>query len=505
MSEKATVAIYVLAFMQQESTDNIKKKAFSGAFWKFAERISAQLVMVVVTIVLARILLPEDYGTIAIVSIFFAFCNVIISGGLNSALIQKKNSDIIDYSTVLVASTFLAGCLYLIVFLCAPFIAGLYNKPILVPLFRIMAITFFIYGYKAVVSAYVSSNLLFKKFFYSTLTGTVVSGIIGVAMAIKGYGPWALAAQQMSNAIVDSVVLTLVTGFKVRWIFSWERFRPLFAYGWKILASSVIAVLYEEIKPLIVGYKYSDKDLAFYSNGKLYPQQLNSSISATLAAVLFPVIAKFQEDKSAVLNVTSRYMKMSSYVIAPVIIGFGFTADNFMSVFLTDKWLPAVPFARVFCFAYLLDLVQNGNLQAIRAIGRSDIILKLEIIKKTFYFIVIVIFIIFTNSPLLLASTEIICALAACMINAYPNRTLICYGYRKQVIDILPNIIIALIMGIVVYCVGLIEMNKALLLVAQVIVGFIVYLTLSIITKNPNYIYLKNLALSGLSRGKANG
>ena len=479
----------------QEETKEIKRKAFTGAMWKFAERISAQLVSIVVAIYLARLLLPDDYGVVAMVSIFFVFCNVIIDSGLNTALIQKNEVDAYDYATVLTASMVLAVFLYILLFYFSPLIASSFNKPILCPLFRVMGITFFINGYKSVVCSYVSRNLLFKKFFYATFSGTVFSGLIGIGAALAGWGPWALALQQIFNALIGTIVLVIVTRYKTVLFFSWHKFKPLFSYGWKIFGSSLLSATYGQIRPLIVGVKYSSSDLAYYTHGQQYPTIIDSSISSTLSAVLFPVISKFQNDKSAVLNITRRYMSLSSYIIMPLLIGFFATADTFVSLVLTDKWMPAVPFARVFCICYLFNIITEGNIQAIKAIGRSDIFLKLEFTKKSFYLLIILFFVLFTDSPLLLAISEILCTLVATIVNIFPNKRLINYGYRAQLMDLLPNLLCAIVMGIVVYYVGKINIDVGLLFPIQIIIGIIVYLMMCFFTGNNNYTYFKNLVV----------
>lgn len=476
--------------MNGEKKD-IKSKAFKGTLWKFTERLMSQVVSLIVSIVLARLLLPEDYGVVSIVTMFFALCNVLIDSGLNSALIQKKNADELDFSTVLACCMAMSVLLYAIVFAFAPLIARLYDLPVLLPLMRIMGLILFINSYFSVLSAYVSSTLQFKLFFYSNLSGVLFSALIGITLAYQGYGPWALTAQQLSYTFITTLVLNLVIKFRPSFKFSYERFRGLFDYGWKILISSIISVIYSKIKPLIVGYKYSTRDLAYYDNGQKYPDVLNSSITTTLSSVLFPVISKFQDDMNSVLSISRRYMKLSSFVVVPLLLGVYGVSENFVLVFLTDRWLPIVPYMRIFCIAYLLEFVQMGNLQAIRAIGRSDMVLKLEIIKKIFYFIVIILFIIFINSPKALAFTEVICNIAACCINAYPNRKLIKYGYRQQLKDVLPNFVLGIVMLLIILVVGCIQIeSKYFLLILQIILGIITYIIFALVTKNENLLYI---------------
>lgn len=472
------------------NSDNLKKKAFSGMIWKFLERICAQMVSLIVSIILARILMPNDYSVVSIVTIFFAFCNVFISGGLNTALIQKKDADAEDYSTVLHTSMLIALILYIIMFFSAPAIANLYDKQILVPVIRIMSLTFFINAFKSILSAYTSSNLQFRKFFFSTIIGTVVSAFVGIYMAVNGYGVWALVAQQITNSFLDTLILYFSTKYKILFKFSFKKLKSLFNYGWKIFVSSIISVIYDQINPLIVGIKYTANDLAYYNKGQNYPGLINSTISDTLQSVLFPIMSKVQDDKEVVLNVTRKYIKTASYIIFPMMIGLFSVSDVFVEVVLTEKWLPIVPYIQIFCFSYMLNIIQVGNLQAIKAIGRSDITLILEIVKKSFYFIIIIIFVFISKSPIVLALSSVVCTIFATLVNTYPNRKLLGYKYRYQLNDLLPNLIISILMGISVYFVKYIEMSKVLLLLLQVFIGIFVYILLSIITKNENLYYL---------------
>ena len=464
--------------------------ALTGVIWKFSERVGAQLVSLIVQIVLARLLSAEDYAVVGIITIFFAFCNILITGGLNTALIQKKDADIEDYSTVLHVSMILAGVLFVGMFFAAPLIARLYEKEILVLAIRIMSLTFFVNAFTSVLGAYVSSNLQFKKSFLATLVGSVVSAAVGIGMAKSGFGPWALIAQQMTNATCNAITLYCVARMKFVARISWTRFKKLFGYSSKIFAASIISVLYDQINPLIIGLKFTTADLAYYSKGRSFPGLMNSSISDTLSAVLFPVIAKVQDSTEAVLGVTRRYIKVSSYIIFPAMVGLSAVAEAFVLGVLTEKWLPIVPYIRIFSFTYMFNIIQMGNIQAIKAIGRSDISLVLEVLKKGLYFVIIAVFVYFSDSPIMLATSGVICTMVATVINTYPNRKLIGYTYRHQIGDLLPNFVLSMLMGAVVMVVGWLPVAPLLLLLIQAVVGGAVYVALSILFRNENFFYL---------------
>lgn len=489
--------------MEKLQSGNLKRKAFGGFVWSFMERISAQLVSLIVSIVLARLLLPEDYSVVGVATIFFAFADVIISSGLNTALIQKKDSTPTDYCTILYTTLGIAVLIYIILFFASPLIASAYEIALLVPVIRIMALTLIVNAVKSILMAYIANTLQFKKMFFATISATIVSAAVGIAMAKAGYGVWALVAQQMLNAAVSTVALFIITKFKILFVFSIKSFKELFGYGWKIFLTSLISVTYDQINPLIVGLKFSSVDLSFYTKGKSFPSVLNNTVGSTLSTVLFPVMSKVQDDFDAVLAITRRYIRVASYLIFPLMCGFFAVAQSFVRLLLTDKWLPAVPFIQIFCISYMFDIIQVGNLQTIKAIGRSDISLTMEIIKKVSYFFIILAFIFFSNSPITLAVSSIVCTVVATIINTYPNRKLIGYKYRYQIADIVPNLAISLIMGAVVLLMNRLNLAPLPLLASQLLAGVVLYLLLSVITKNENLKYLLKTAKQFLKRGKA--
>lgn len=475
---------------------NLKNKLLSGVFWKGLERIGAQLVSAIVTIVLARILLPDDYSVVSIVTIFFAFCNLFISSGLNVALIQKKDADMVDYSTVLTVNLAAAVLLYLIMFFGAPFIGDVFKKPVLKPIIRVMGITFFVNAYKSVLSAKMSSELKFKQFFVATITGTVISAVVGISMAKKGCGAWSLVAQQMTNSTIDTLILALVVKRRFGLKFSLERFKSLFDYGWKIIVASFISTAYDESKPLIVGIKFSTVDLAYYNKGLMFPSLINSIGNNTLSSTLFPVMSKLQDDKDAVLQLTRKYIRLSSFLVFPMMAGLAATSNALVSVLLTDKWLPIVPYMMIFCLCYAFDVIQIGNIQLMRAIGRSDILLKTEIIKKAVYLLIILAFLFFANSPIALAASSILSTVWATLVNTYPTRKLLNYTYKEQLMDILPNVITTMLMFIIVYSLRNVFGGSYITLVIQVLTGIVVYYFVNRVIHNQNLVLFVNTCRS---------
>lgn len=483
--------------------EQLKNKTFEGVIWKLSERFFAQFISLVVSIILARLLSPLDYAPISIITIFFAFADVFISSGLNTALIQKRNAEKEDYSTIFVFSFIVSLIIYLLIFIGAPVIANIYNQPILVSVFRVMGIVLIVNSSKSVICAYISSKLLFKKFFWSTIIGTLISAVIGIILAYRGYGVWSLVAQQLSNSIIDTIILFITTKVKFSFRFSIKRLRELYKFGFNIFIASFVGTIYDQISPLVIGVKFSPTDLSFYEKGRSFPSLINSAFNDSISAVVFPAMSKVQDEKENVLRFTRRFMRLSSFLIFPLMIGFFCVSDEFVILVLSNKWLGASIYIKIFSICYLFNIIQNGNLQAIKAIGRSDIVLRLEIIKKTVYLTVLITIIIISKSPAFIAVASVINTVIATVVNTYPNRKLIGYSYRMQVVDLLPNLVNAVFMGGCVYFVGkMISIGAIGSIIIKVITGFIVYIAAAIITNNSNLKYLLSLLNDILNRRK---
>lgn len=480
----------------------LRNQTVNSIIWKFLERLLAQGVSFVVTVVLARILTPDDYSVVSIVTVFFAFCNIIITGGLNTSLIRKKDSDIVDYSTIFFFSMLLASILYICMFCASPYIAILYDKPLLKPVIRVMGIIFFVFALKSVVYAYVAHNLQFKKFFWATLFGTLLSAVVGIALAMRGYGTWALIAQQLTNNIVDVIILLLVTRIKFRFVFSVSRLKYHINYSWKIFVASVIDTSYNQIKPLIIGIKYTTRDLAYYNKGDNFPTLVNTTISNTMSSVLFASFSKLQDDKASLLAAVRRYIKLSSYIMFPAMMGLFIVAEPLVQFLLTEKWLPVVPFMRIFCVVYMFDLIHVGNLHAIKALGRTDISLKLEIIKKTIYFALIIGFVAWSKSTIAFAFCNLACSLVGTIVNTYPNRKLLGYKYRYQFVDIAKTMLCTILMIVLVWLVSMINIHGFTLLIVQLITGVLTYILFSVLLKNDNLWYILDLLKSMVLKDK---
>lgn len=469
--------------------DKTKKSIISGMFWKFSERIAAQLVSLIVTIILARLLLPSDYGAVSLVMIFITIANVFVSDGFGSALIQKKDADQIDFSTVFYFSIVFSILLYGLIFALAPLVANFYDLPILIPVLRVLAIKVPIAAMNSVQQAYVSRNMLFKRFFYSTLIGTIASAVVGITLAYKGFGVWALVAQYLTNTIMDTLILWFTVKWRPKFVFSIKRLKSLFSYGWKLLVQSLIVTLYGNLRSLLIGKFYTTEDLAFYTKGSYYPNLIVVNVDSAMSAALFPAMAKEQMSKERVKNIARRATKLCSYIMSPLLIGFAVCADTFVMLFLTEKWLPIVPYIRIICVGLLFRAAQTATLQAMKAVGKSDYVLKIDIPVRIFG--IFIVLITMKLGVIYVAISEILVAIFGLLLYSYACNKVVKYSIKEIFSDFSWNVLSAAVMGIIVYFIPFIINNKPLiLLIVQVVVGGLFYLSISHITKNENYHYI---------------
>lgn len=460
----------------------------SNLIWRFAERCGAQLVTFVVSVVLARILAPEDYGQIALITVFTTIMQVFVDSGLGTALIQKKDADDLDFSSVFYFNFALCLILYAVMFVAAPFIAGFYDDNTLIPIIRVISLTIVISGVKGIQQSYVSRNMLFKKFFYSTLGGTILSSFFGIALAYAGFGVWAIVAQQLSNTTIDTLILWLTVKWRPKKVFSWRRLKGLLSFGWKMLASALLDTFYNNIRSLVIGKMYSSSDLAYYDQGKKFPNVIVSNINVSIDSVLLPTMASAQDDKLRVKSMMRRAIKTSTYIMAPLMMGLAFCAEPIVRLVLTDKWLPCVPFLRIFCITYMFYPIHTTNLNAIKAMGRSDLFFKLEIAKKIVGMILLLSTMWF--GVMAMAYSLLVSSVLSQIINSWPNRKLLNYDYLEQLKDILPGIILAVFMGFCVNLVSLLDLSNIVTLLIQIPLGAVIYIVSSALLHLESFKYL---------------
>ena len=475
-----------------------RSKVVSNLIWRFFERFGAQTVNIVVGIVLARKLGPGPAGDIAVILAVITILRVFADSGMGNALIQKKDPDDTDFSSVFFFNLGFSLILYAALFLAAPWIAGIYGNADYVPILRVLGLLVVVSGLFNVQQAYVAKTMQFKRFFFATLGGTLASCVLSIAMAYWGYGIWALVALHLVSYAVNTAILWFTVDWRPRRLFSFGRLKGLLAYGWKLLAASFLDTVYLQVYPLIIGAAYTKDALGQFDKGRNWPDQITQSINASIDAVLLPVLSAEQDDKTRVRDMTRRAIKTSSYVMMPMMAGLAACARPLVHLLLGDEWLPCVPYLQIFCMIYAFYPLHTANLNAIKAMGHSDVFLKLEIVKKILETTVLLITVRY--GVLAMALGELGCSIASQLINAWPNRKLLDYSYWRQLWDMLPSILLSTGMAAAVGLVLLLGLGDLPTLLIQIPLGVLVYVLGSVLFKVESFRFLWELVQKYLHR-----
>lgn len=476
-----------------------KQRVISNLIWRFMERCGAQLVSFAVTVVLARLIEPEVFGLVATVTIITSILLVFADSGMANALIQKKDPDDLDFSSVFYFNLIFCLVLYVGLYFASPTLAKLYKNSELVGILRVLGLTIIVAGVKNVQQAYVSKTMQFKRFFFATLGGTVLSGVVGIAMALMGYGIWALVAKELVNVSVNTAILWLTVGWRPRLMFSLRRLIKLLDFGWKLLVSALLDTVYNKLRQIIIGIKYTSADLAFYERGNSLPNLLVENINSSIDSVLLPVLSDEQDSKEQVRRMTRRAIKVSSYIMMPMMVGLAVCAEPLIRLLLTEKWLPCVPYLRVFALTYAFYPVHTANLNAIKAMGRSDLFLILEIIKKALGLVLLILTV--KQGAYAMAVSLFVMTLICQVINAWPNKKLLDYSFLAQMRDLMPALLLSLLMGACVYPITFLNLSDWLTLPLQVLAGVAVYVAVSAIFKVESFGYMLSIVKKFAHRG----
>ena len=469
------------------------KKVAGNLAWKLLERFGVQGIQFVLQIILARILSPSHYGVLSLMVIFTTLANVFIQSGLNTALIQNKDVEEDDFSSVFFVMLAIAVLLYIILFFSAPLIADFYNMPEIIKPFRVLALVLLPGAFNSIQIAKISRELNFKQVFKSNIGSIFVSGAVGVYMAYKGAGIWALVVQYLLNITIAALIMWFSVKWRPKFVCRFNRVKILFKFGWKLLVSNLLETLYQDLRSLVIGKKYSESTLGFYNRGKQFPQFIVNAINGAVQSVMLPVMSEKQDEQNKVKNIARTSIGICSYIMFPMMFGLAGVASPMVSLILTDKWLPCVPYLQIYCFSFSFYPVHSCNLQAINAMGRSDMYLRLELIKKSYGIAALIIAVVFFDSPIAIALTGVFTTFISCFVNASPNKKLIGYSYFEQMRDILPSFLAAAVMFAIVLLVGKLPLSNILLLILQVVTGIAVYLLISATFRFKPFISLLSL------------
>lgn len=483
-----------------EQNTKARNKVVNGLVWTFGERVATQIVALLISIILARHLSPEHYGVISIVLVFINLLDVFVTTGFGSALVQKKETDVLDFDTAFLLSFGVSLILYTILFAVAPYIALFYNTPELCAVLRIMGLRLPLAAINNIQQAHVQRRMNFKCLFSANTISTVGSGIVGAIIAACGFGVWALVTQHLTHALVVVLVLFIIGEWRPKLRFSAKKAKDIWSFGWKVLGTQLVATLESDLRSLVVGKEFGPADLAYYDQGRKYPALIVTNISSAIDNVMLPAYSREQDDRSRILAMLRRSIRIGLFVMTPVLLGFAIVAESFVCTLLTEKWLDCVPFMQIFCITYLTRPLESSCRQALLSIGKSDIVFKAMIIIHiaTLLGVVIGVFVLrsvfaIALSSLLMTAVSLICFLT--LSNKFFGYTL-----KMQLQDSLPSILVGLAMALVVGLLSLVKMPAVVLLVLQVLVGVTVYVACSALLKLEPFTYLARMLKEILKR-----
>ena len=453
---------------------SLKDKTVKGMIWSAVDRFSAQGIQFVFSILIARLLMPEDYGVVAMLGIFLAVSQTFIDSGFGTALIRKINRTEEDFSTVFYFNIVAAVALYLVLFLLAPIIAKFYDTPLLEPVTKVISLSLVISSLSGIHNSKLSIAIDFKSKAKASILSALFTGFVGLWMAYAGYGVWALVAQSLSLRITWTVMMWIFVPWRPQLVFSWKSFKELFSFGSKLLASGLLDTIYNNLYTLVIGKVYTPTTLGLYSRASSLAQFPSFNITSVIQTVTFPVLSTIQNEDVRLRDAYKRLLKVSAFIVFPFMVGLAAVADPFIKTVLTDKWIGVIPLMQILCFSLMWNPIHTINLNILQVKGRSDYFLRLEIIKKVqgVFFLIITV----PMGIIAMCWGNIINSLLNLLWNTYYTKKLVSYGFLEQFVDILPILIHSLIMGsivsIVVYFVPIIWVK----LIAGIIVGMVYYI-----------------------------
>lgn len=455
------------------ATGDLKSRVLSGLFWKFSERLGVQGIQFLVQVLLARLLFPKDYALVALVSVVIYISDALMWSGFNIALVQQKEVDDEDYSSVFYLGLGASLALYLLLFATAPWMAEFFSEPLLVPLMRVQSLVLILGAFRSIQNAILIRTMQFRKNFLVSFGGVVASGVVGLLMAFGGFGVWSLVFSQLANGLTAAVIIWLTVAWRPTLVFSVARVGRLFSFGWKILCAVLLDTAYKNLWTLVIGRLFGKDLLGYYNRGDSLAYLTATSIDGTIASVLLPALSSCQEDTVRLKGMLRRSIVTSCFLVFPAMFGLAAVAEPLIVLLLTQKWLGAVPFLQLCCLAYAFYPLHVANTQAINAVGRSDVFLKLEILKK-----VVGVGILLLSIPFgvnYVVGSQVVVSLLCTVINAWPNKKLLGYSALEQWRDVVPSLLLALAMGAITWSLTLLAWSAWLTLTLQVLVGILVY------------------------------
>ncbi len=460
--------------------ESLKYKTLKGTVWSSIERFSVQGVAFIVMIIMARILTPDDYGLVAMLTIFIAISQSLVDSGFSQALIRKQDRNETDNSTVFYFNIGVGLILYLILFLCAPLIAKFYREPILTPITRVISLSIVINSFVVVQRAILTSRIDFKTQAKASMSAAVISGIVGVSMAYTGCGVWSIVWYQLSTLTVNVGLLWILSKWRPRLLYSWRSFRELFGFGSKLAASGILDTLYQNIYLIVIGKIFSAADLGYYTRASQFSQFPSSNLSGIIHRVTYPVLCTIQNDDNRLRSVYRRFLRLSAFIVFPLMIGLAAVAKPLILLLLKEQWSFCIILLQIICFSMMWYPIHAINLNLLQVKGRSDLFLKLEIIKKCIG--VAILFITVPIGLIAMCCGSIFSSIICLIVNTHYTGKLIQVGFLTQMRDLLPTLAYSLTTGALVYGIVNILPGLWLQLVIGITFGILFFLSITKIT-----------------------
>jgi len=481
-------------------SESLKNKTVKGVSWSFADNIANSGITFLVGLVLARLLAPSEYGILAMISIFIAISNSIIDSGFSNALIRKIKVQQIDYNTVFYFNLIVSGILYIILFYTAPYISFFFKEPILTNVTRVIGLVLLINAAAIIPRTIFVRNVNFKSQTQISFISSILSGIIGIVLAVCGLGIWSLVSQQISRQILNTVLLWIYCKWYPTWEFSIDSFKELFSFGSKLLVSGLLDTIYKNIYYVIIGHFYSSNQLGQYTRAEQFDSMFSSNLTSVVQRVSYPVLSSIQNENDRLKQAYRQIIKVTMLVTFACMFGLAATAKSLVIILIGEKWLLAVPFIQIMCFAEMLYPLHAINLNILQVKGRSDLFLKLEIVKKIIGIIPIIIGIFCGIEKMLWGS--VLTSFIAYFLNSYYSANLINYPTKKQIQDVLPTFTISLIVAAIMWSVSLLNISVYITFVVQCLLGLFLSFVIYSKIKLDEFIEIKQLVVSLIKNNK---
>lgn len=480
-----------------EEREDLGKKTVSGFVWAYGERFVAYAIQMIVSVILARLISPEQYGIVSVVTVMITFADIFVTSGFGSSLVQKKDADKLDFNTAFTCGFMMSCILYLVLFISAPYIEAFFKMQKLGIVIKVMAIRLPVASVNTIQHARIQKDMEFKKFFFSTLIGTLISAVVGIALALMGYGIWALVGQYLTNAIIDTTVLLITGSWLPKFQLSVRRAKRIMFFGWKVLAQSFVFTLTGNIQTLVIGKRFSPEELAFYDNGVKIPQAILSNIYETVGKVIFPALSSIQDDNRKRKVMIRQAIQLCTFLLSPIAIGLVVTAEPVITLLYTEKWIACVPFLQIYCLRFLSRPLTTIAQQATLAVGRSDIVLKIEIVLNISLMSTLFIAAFILDSVIMIAWGALIAVALGIIMNSVVLKKIMGYSYCEQLRDTIPSYMSGMLMGMVVYAEKYLISNTIALLSAQCITGIVTYILFSCVINRPQICQVKKILMNG--------